>query len=150
MTEHKITCAGWEIPVYALDALVVGTGCAGFNAADSLYDLGRTDVAIVTEGVQMGTSRNTGSDKQTYYKLSLCGDAADSVQEMAETLFEGGSVHGDTALAEAAGSVRSFMKLVGLGVSPSRATASGSMRATRPTTTRASARPRLGRSPRAL
>lgn len=116
MTEHRITCAGREIPVYALDALVVGSGCAGFNAADSLYDLGRTDIAIVTEGVQMGTSRNTGSDKQTYYKLSLCGDAADSVQEMAETLFEGGSVHGDTALAEAAGSVRSFMKLVGLGV----------------------------------
>ena len=116
MTEHKIICAGRDIPVYALDALVVGSGCAGFNAADSLYDLGRTDIAIVTEGVQMGTSRNTGSDKQTYYKLSLCGDAADSVQEMAETLFEGGSVHGDTALAEAAGSVRSFMKLVGLGV----------------------------------
>src|SRR5699024_10629735 len=89
LTEHRITCAGREIPVYALDALVVGSGCAGFNAADSLYDLGRTDIAIVTEGVQMGTSRNTGSDKQTYYKLSLCGDAADSVQEMAETLFEG-------------------------------------------------------------
>ena len=26
----------------------------------------------------MGTSRNTGSDKQTYYKLNLCGDFADS------------------------------------------------------------------------
>lgn len=116
LTEHKISCAGMEIPVYALDTIVVGTGCAGYNAADSLYDLGRTNIAIVTEGVQMGTSRNTGSDKQTYYKMSLCGDSADSVQEMAETLFSGGSVHGDIALAEAAGSVRSFMKLVGLGV----------------------------------
>lgn len=116
MTEHKILCAGREIPVYALDTVVIGTGCAGYNAADSLFNLGRTDVAIITEGVKMGTSRNTGSDKQTYYKLSLCADAADSVQEMAETLFDGGSVHGDTALAEAAGSVRSFMKLVELGV----------------------------------
>lgn len=116
MTEHKILCAGREIPVCALDTVVIGTGCAGYNAADSLFDLGRTDVAIVTEGIKMGTSRNTGSDKQTYYKLSLCADAADSVQEMAETLFDGGSVHGDMALAEAAGSVRSFMKLVELGV----------------------------------
>lgn len=116
MTEHKILCADREIPVYALDTVVIGTGCAGYNAADSLFNLGRTDVAIVTEGIKMGTSRNTGSDKQTYYKLSLCADAADSVQEMAETLFDGGSVHGDTALAEAAGSVRSFMKLVELGV----------------------------------
>lgn len=116
MTEHKILCAGREIPVYALDTVVIGTGCAGYNAADSLFNLGRTDVTIVTEGIKMGTSRNTGSDKQTYYKLSLCADAADSVQEMAETLFDGGSVHGDTALAEAAGSVRSFMKLVELGV----------------------------------
>lgn len=70
MTEHKILCAGREIPVYALDTVVIGTGCAGYNAADSLFNLGRTDVAIITEGVKMGTSRNTGSDKQTYYKLS--------------------------------------------------------------------------------
>lgn len=116
MKTTSISCAGRTIPVYALDALVVGTGCAGFNAADWLYDLGRTDIAIVTEGVKMGTSRNTGSDKQTYYKLSLASDGADSVQEMAGTLFEGGSVNGDTALAEAAGSVRSFMKLANLGV----------------------------------
>lgn len=116
MKTTSICCAGRTIPVYALDALVIGTGCAGYNAADWLYDLGRTDVAIVTEGIKMGTSRNTGSDKQTYYKLSLASDEADSVQEMAQTLFSGGSVNGDTALAEAAGSVRSFMKLVNLGV----------------------------------
>jgi ribosomal silencing factor RsfS len=55
------------------NTLIIGTGCAGFNAADKLYDLGVRDIAIVTEGRFMGTSRNTGSDKQTYYKLSLCG-----------------------------------------------------------------------------
>ena len=98
------------------DALVIGSGCAGFNAADWLFDLGVTDVAIVTEGVNMGTSRNTGSDKQTYYKLTLAGGEPDSVYEMAQTLYSGGSVHGDTALAEASGSARAFMKLVNLGV----------------------------------
>ena len=64
----------------------------------------------------MGTSRNTGSDKQTYYKLSLCGDEPDSISKMAEDLFAGGGVNGDTALAEAACSVRSFIKLANLGV----------------------------------
>ena len=64
----------------------------------------------------MGTSRNTGSDKQTYYKLSLCGDEPDSISKMAEDLFAGEGVNGDTALAEAAGSVRSFLKLADLGV----------------------------------
>ena len=91
MLKTKLTLAGREIPVIALDTLVIGTGCAGYNAADWLYDLGRKDIAILTEGVNIGTSRNTGSDKQTYYKLSIASDGADSVQEMAETLFSGGS-----------------------------------------------------------
>lgn len=105
-----------KIPVYAIETIVIGSGCAGFNAADCLYDFGKRDMALLTEGINRGTSRNAGSDKQTYYKLSLASDGADSVQEMAETLFSGGGVNGDTALAEAAGSVRSFMKLVHLGV----------------------------------
>ena len=104
------------LALYSFDTLVVGSGCAGFNAADTLWDLGRRSVALLTEGIAMGTSRNTGSDKQTYYKLSLCGDSADSIYQLAQDLFAGGSVNGDTALAEAAGSVRSFMKLVNLGV----------------------------------
>lgn len=116
MLKTKLTLAGREIPVYALDTLVIGTGCAGYNAADWLYDLGRRNIAILTEGVKTGTSRNTGSDKQTYYKLSIASDGADSVQEMAETLFSEGSVHGDIALAEAANSLRAFMKLANLGV----------------------------------
>lgn len=98
------------------DTLIIGSGCAGFNAADRLYSFGVRDIAIITEGVNMGTSRNTGSDKQTYYKLSLCGREGDSVREMAETLFSGGGVNGDIALTEAAYSVRAFMHLVELGV----------------------------------
>ena len=96
--------------------LVIGTGCAGYNAADKLYDLGVRDIAIVTEGRYMGTSRNTGSDKQTYYKLSLCGSDGDSVREMADTLYSGGGVMGEHALCEAAYSTRCFMRLVELGV----------------------------------
>ena len=96
--------------------MIIGTGCAGFNAADKLYDLGVRDIAIITEGRFMGTSRNTGSDKQTYYKLSLCGSDGDSVREMADTLYSGGGVMGEHALCEAAYSARCFLRLVELGV----------------------------------
>lgn len=105
-----------EMNVYSLNTVIVGSGAAGFNAADSLYSLGQKDIAIVTEGVNMGTSRNTGSDKQTYYKLTLAGDTGDSIAEMAKTLFNGGSMHGDIALVEAALSARCFYKLVDIGV----------------------------------
>ncbi len=101
---------------FQFDAVVIGTGCAGYNCADTLYDEGVTNIAIVTEGINRGTSRNTGSDKQTYYKLSLSGDAGDSMIQMASTLFEGGAMDGDVALTEAANSARAFLKLVGLGV----------------------------------
>ena len=106
----------YKIPSFSYHTLIVGTGAAGFNAADTLYNLGVTDIAILTEGISMGTSRNTGSDKQTYYKLTLAGGIPDSVRGMAETLFECGSMHGDIALCEAAGSAKAFFKLVSLGV----------------------------------
>ncbi len=105
-----------NIPVYTLNTLVIGSGCAGFNAADWLYDLKVRDIAIVTEDINCGTSRNTGSDKQTYYKLSLSSSESDSVADMCKSLFEGKSVNGDTALTEAACSVKSFIKLANLGV----------------------------------
>ena len=96
--------------------IIIGTGCAGYNAADRLYSLGVRDIALITEGRYMGTSRNTGSDKQTYYKLSLCGADGDSVREMAQTLYSGGAVMGEHALCEAAYSARCFMRLYELGV----------------------------------
>ena len=96
--------------------LIIGTGCAGYCAAERLHGLGIKDIAVITEGRFMGTSRNTGSDKQTYYKLSLCGSDGDSVREMADTLYSGGGVMGEHALCEAAYSVRCFMHLVELGV----------------------------------
>ena len=102
--------------IYTYDTIVVGSGAAGYNAACRLKQFGKKSVALVTEHLNWGTSRNTGSDKQTYYKLGLGGDAQDSVRAMAEDLFRGGSVDGDTALCEAALSVRCFMNLCELGV----------------------------------
>lgn len=103
----------WDI--FSYDAVVVGTGAAGYNAACRLKE-GGLSVALVTEGVNCGTSRNTGSDKQTYYKLGLGGSAPDSVRQMAENLFSCGAVDGDNALCEAALSTRCFMHLCELGV----------------------------------
>ncbi len=116
MDKRIINLKGMDFDIYSLNTIVVGTGAAGFNAADSLYSLGQKDIAIVTEGINMGTSRNTGSDKQTYYKLTLAGDEPDSIVAMAETLYDGGSMHGDIALVEAALSAQSFYKLVNIGV----------------------------------
>ncbi|MEG0692332.1 MAG: FAD-binding protein [Oscillospiraceae bacterium] len=102
--------------IITLDTVIIGSGCAGFNAIDTLYDLGERNIALITEGINMGTSRNTGSDKQTYYKLTIASNCNDSIYELAQNLFHGGGVNGDTALVEAACSLRSFMKLVNLGV----------------------------------
>ena len=101
---------------HTFDCIVVGTGAAGYNAAIRVFEDGKKSVAIVTEGISTGTSRNTGSDKQTYYKLSLSGSDSDSVHKMAGNLFDGGCVDGDNALCEAALSVRCFMNLCELGV----------------------------------
>ncbi len=96
--------------------LIIGSGAAGLNAAVQLHKKGITDILILTEGLNKGTSINTGSDKQTYYKLSMCGDDADAPRLMAENYFSGGSMHGDLALVEASLSAQAFLNLVGLGV----------------------------------
>ena len=115
--EHEIfTTGAYTAKVYRCNTAVVGSGAAGFNAADRLWQLGQHDIVLVTENRAGGTSRNTGSDKQTYYKLTLSGGEPDSVREMADTLFAGRCVDGDLALCEAALSSQCFLKLVELGV----------------------------------
>ena len=96
--------------------IIIGSGAAGFQAALRLYQNGERDLAIITENIKSGTSRNTGSDKQTYYKLTLSGNDADSVRNMAEDLFAVQCVDGDQALCEAALSARCFFALTELGV----------------------------------
>ena len=102
--------------ILAVNTCVVGSGAAGFNAADRLWQYGQHDILLISEDLKGGTSRNTGSDKQTYYKLTLSSDTPDSVYEMAGTLYDGKCVDGDIALCEAALSVPSFLRLVELGV----------------------------------
>lgn len=116
MTEGALTAAGASVPWRRFHTLVAGSGSAGLAAAVRLFRSGVTDIAIVTEWLEGGTSFNTGSDKQTYYKLSTAGPEADSPHEMARSLFDGGATHGDIALAEASGSAEAFFNLVALGV----------------------------------
>ncbi|MCX6561574.1 MAG: FAD-binding protein [Candidatus Aminicenantes bacterium] len=116
MRTTEIIIDGRRIPLLSLNTLVVGSGTAALNAAVSLHELGARDLALATEAMGAGTSFNAGSDKQTYYKLSLAGPNADSIPDMARDLFAGGCMHGDIALAEAAGSARAFLNLVRLGV----------------------------------
>ncbi len=99
-----------------LSTAIIGTGAAGYNAALRLARAGQPDIAIFTMGIMNSTSRNTGSDKQTYYKLSLAGSAPDSPEAMARDLFGGRCVDGDHALCEAALSAQCFYQLSELGV----------------------------------
>ena len=105
-----------KLKVYRTPCLVIGSGCAGFNAADTLYSGGMTDVILATEGMKMGTSRNTGSDKQTYYKPALSSDCVDGIGKMAESYYRGQAMSGELALTESANSLACFFKLCGLGV----------------------------------
>lgn len=105
MNTQRITC----------DAAVIGAGAAGLNAMDELLARG-IDAVLFADDLSGGASINSGSDKQTYYKLSMAGDAPDSVQAMAQRFFAGGGMQGCHARAMAALSTRSFMKLALLGV----------------------------------
>jgi len=116
MQKETLTISGRSLPLTHVHTLVIGSGAAGLNAAVQLRANGVEDVVILSEGLQMGTSINTGSDKQTYYKLAMCGTETDAPEIMAETYFEGGSMHGDLALVEASLSARAFLHLVNLGV----------------------------------
>ncbi|MGV8850500.1 MAG: FAD-binding protein [Propionibacteriaceae bacterium] len=113
---ETVVVDGYEVPVITANTVVVGTGAAGYCAADRLVMFGQPDVVVVSDKIRAGASRNAGSDKQTYYKLTLSGAEPDSVRAMAETLFAGGAMDGDIALAEAAWSARAFFHLVESGV----------------------------------
>ena len=116
MKKSQLECGGIRLPIYSVNTLVIGSGAAALNAASCLIKYGQKDIAIVTDNWGGGTSNNAGSDKQTYYKLSLSGELPDSTFEMAKDLFKGGCMHGDIALCEAQNSVLAFYNLVNLGV----------------------------------
>jgi len=116
MESNKIEIKNYKLDCYQVNTLIIGSGAASMNAAVSLHSLGQEDILIATSQWGGGTSNNAGSDKQTYYKLSLSGNIPDSVIEMAKDLFKGNCMHGDIALCEAQGSIQAFINLVGLGV----------------------------------
>lgn len=101
--------------VYTCNTVVVGAGAAGLNAADELMKMG-VDTILIAPSLSAGTSRNAGSDKQTFFKMNVAGDYNDSPASLAKAFYAGGAMHGDTAYALAAGSPRAFFKLVELGV----------------------------------
>ena len=112
--------ANQTITIHRYNTIIVGAGAAGMNCAVHLYefmtDSGVTDaqdkIAVVTAGLALGTSRMSGSDKQTYYKMGTSRDVPDSAEEFAKTLTAAGCCHGDLAMAEAIGSLREFYHLV--------------------------------------
>jgi len=125
MIEKKeIDFNGISIPVFSLNTVIVGTGAAGLNCAARLFrELEETgvahpadEVALVTRGVGLGTSNNSGSDKQTYYKLGTHGREPDAPVDFAKTLTDGGCTHADIALIEGENSLRGFYHLVDIGV----------------------------------
>lgn len=96
--------------------LIIGSGAAAYSAADWLYREGIENIAVVTESRLSGTSRNTGSDKQTYYKLSMDGIIPDSPYKMASDMFSGGSCDGEKMYIEAVNSRKCFLRLCDYGV----------------------------------
>jgi succinate dehydrogenase/fumarate reductase flavoprotein subunit len=116
--KQKMQFLNKEIAIekHIFDALIIGSGAAGYNCAVHLYDKSVKNIAILTEDRLAGTSRNTGSDKQTYYKIACAGEQNDSPLNMAQTLFSGGSMDGDIALCEAAHSLEEFFHLVSISV----------------------------------
>ena len=110
--------------MYRLNTVILGAGAAGMNCAVHLYEFftargvpdAQDRIAVVTAGIELGASRMSGSDKQTYYKVGTDPRVPDSALDFAGTLTAGGCMHGDVALAEATSSLRAFFHLIQVGV----------------------------------
>lgn len=117
MTDHgEQTFGTIKARAYSVHTLIIGSGAASLNCAEHLYELGATDLLVVTDRLGAGTSNNSGSDKQTYYKIGIFGDVPDSPMDFAKALTGGGMMHGDIAYVEGLGSAPEFFHLVRNGV----------------------------------
>jgi succinate dehydrogenase/fumarate reductase flavoprotein subunit len=112
------------IRLHRFDTVIVGAGAAGLNCAVHLHEFLRQAgvnqpqrlIAVVARGIELGASRMSGSDKQTYYKLGTRPDTPDSAAAFAASLTAGGACHHDLALAEGISSLCEFYHLSRSGV----------------------------------
>ena len=109
-----VEAAALRLPLYACEALVLGSGAAGWRAAVELKR-GGVDVVIATQNLYGGTSACSGSDKQTLHTASGSG-RGDNFHALAEALGAGGAMDEDTAYVEAVGSLRALSSLQYLGL----------------------------------
>ena len=91
------------MPVYACNALVLGSGAAGCRAAVELKRYG-IDVVVATQNLYGRTSACSGSDKQTLHTAAAGRDADSS--RFALPLALAAPMDEDTAYVEAVGSLR--------------------------------------------
>ena len=102
------------LPVYPCDALVLGSGAAGWRAAVELKRHG-IDVVVATQNLYGGASACSGSDKQTLHTAAT-GRHGDDFIALAAALGAGGAMDEDTAYVEAVGSLRALSSLQYLGL----------------------------------
>ncbi|MCU0913428.1 MAG: FAD-binding protein [Planctomycetes bacterium] len=113
-----------QVTFHRYHTIIVGAGAAGMNCAVHLYEFmsrkgveaPQDRIAIVTRGLELGASRMSGSDKQTYYKQGTSPNVPDCAKGFADTLTAAGCCHADLALIEGITSLREFYHLVGAGV----------------------------------
>ena len=124
MVHDRIEIDGIALSVACANTVIVGAGAAGMACAVELVRFwrlrGLSDAAgrvlVVTGGLDKGASRQSGSDKQTYYKMGASPGVPDTAEDFARTLTAFGCCHGDTALVEGVCSLRGFYNLVEAGV----------------------------------
>lgn len=103
-----------QLPEYACDALVLGSGAAGWRAAVELKRHG-VNVMVATSKAFWGTSACSGSDKQTLHTANTRANG-EQFLAMSETLSAGGAMDKDVAYIEAVGSVNTCEVLKYLGL----------------------------------
>ena len=72
MLEERFSAGGFSARLCRCNTAVVGTGAAGYNAADRLWQLGQRDILIVTENRLAGTSLKRCSQGSVWTAISLC------------------------------------------------------------------------------
>lgn len=112
--QQTLDVAGYRIPLYHSEALVIGSGAAGLRAAVELRRR-KVDVLVATQTLFWGTSACSGSDKQTLHTASTS-FRGDNFTALASAIGAGGAMDADTAYVEAVGSVEAFIGLKSMGL----------------------------------